>query len=259
MTTAAGVAVDVYRLLVRASRAFAEMPGAAPLRTALLSGDVYVRLDAGANDDLVRRLNRLGVAVLVEPLSSLAEYILNEKSAELFRLPTRFPERPLTRAAMVGLRRWFHGAARRFNPWWPTVTPADMAEGARGKLDRHPRGEAPVTLGSVFSHWNRGLCDGAVVASPWGCGPALVAENLLRHEKEIPLLFLYCDGSPIDDRKLNAFAFRLRRTPARALGGRREKKDLVSGGTRTKVPKAVESKDCEEAGCCGKDCGKEIR
>ncbi|HNC73573.1 MAG TPA: acyl-CoA dehydratase activase-related protein, partial [Elusimicrobiota bacterium] len=227
---AGGVAVDVHALLLRASRAFAEMSGPAPLRRALLSGDVYVRLDAGANDDLVRRLNRLGVAVLVEPLSSLAEYILDEKSAELFRLPTGFPERPLTRAAMVGLRRWYHAAARRYNPWLPTVTPADMAEGTRGKLDRHPRGEAPVTLGSVYSHWNRGLCDGAVVASPWGCGPALVAENLLRHDKEIPLLFLYCDGSPIDDRKLNAFAFRLRRTPARSSGSKEERPGTLSRG-----------------------------
>ncbi|HNF59858.1 MAG TPA: hypothetical protein PLN89_09805, partial [Elusimicrobiota bacterium] len=63
-----------------------------------------------------------------------------------------------------------------------------------------------------------------------GCGPALVAENLLRHDKEIPLLFLYCDGSPIDDRKLNAFAFRLRRTPARSSGSKEERPGTLSRG-----------------------------
>jgi hypothetical protein len=54
-----------------------------------------------------------------------------------------------------------------------------------------------------------------VVISPWSCGPALVSESLLRHRSEIPLLFLYHDGSPIDERRLNAFAFRLRREEPR--------------------------------------------
>jgi hypothetical protein len=55
-----------------------------------------------------------------------------------------------------------------------------------------------------------------VVANPWGCGPALVGESLLRNHTEIPTLFLYFDGSPIDERRLNAFTFHLRRLARRA-------------------------------------------
>ena len=53
--------------------------------------------------------------------------------------------------------------------------------------------------------------NGVVVISPWGCGPALVAESMLRHEVEIPLLFLYGDGSPLDTRRLDGFGLRLHR------------------------------------------------
>jgi hypothetical protein len=87
---------------------------------------------------------------------------------------------------------------------------------SRELLDKYPQGEAPVTIGSVLYHWRQGICDGVVVASPWGCGPALVGESLLRQHAEIPMLFLYFDGSPIDERRLNAFAFRLRGLARRA-------------------------------------------
>lgn len=52
-----------------------------------------------------------------------------------------------------------------------------------------------------------------------GRGPAtalLVSESLLRSQKDIPLLFVYADGSPLDLRRLDAFAFRLKRRSARS-------------------------------------------
>ena len=81
-----------------------------------------------------------------------------------------------------------------------------------GSLARYPKGEAPMTIGSVLRHWDEGVCDGVVVVSPWGCGPALVAESMLRHEAEIPMLFLYGDGSPMDTRRLDGFSMRLHRS-----------------------------------------------
>jgi hypothetical protein len=93
-----------------------------------------------------------------------------------------------------------------------------MVRRARTVMGRHPVGEAPVTLGSVLHGWDARVCDGVVVANPWGCGPALVSESLLRHRRDIPTLFVYSDGSPSDERRLNAFAFRLRRNPPRVKG-----------------------------------------
>jgi hypothetical protein len=72
-----------------------------------------------------------------------------------------------------------------------------------------------VIVGSVLHAWDEGLCDGVVSINAWGCSPALASESLLRHQRDIPLLFVYSDGTPIDERRLNAFAFRLRRGPRR--------------------------------------------
>jgi len=51
--------------------------------------------------------------------------------------------------------------------------------------------------------------------SPRGCGPALVSEAQLRRRGELPLLFVYNDGDPIDEARLAGFAWRLRSRPAR--------------------------------------------
>jgi hypothetical protein len=63
----------------------------------------------------------------------------------------------------------------------------------------------------------QGNCDGAVTVDTWGCGPALVAESLLRHQREIPMLFVRTDGTPINERRLAGFAFRLRSKPPRRV------------------------------------------
>ncbi len=78
-------------------------------------------------------------------------------------------------------------------------------------MGRGPVGEAPITVGAVLHSWNEDQVDGVVVVGPWGCGPSLVAESLLRQRTDIPSLFLYRDGTPSDGRKLDGFAFRLRR------------------------------------------------
>ena len=46
-------------------------------------------------------------------------------------------------------------------------------------------------------------------------GIHLITESLLRHQREIPIHFYYADGAPMDERQLNAFAFRLQRMPPR--------------------------------------------
>lgn len=210
---------SLYALLQRAAEEFAAIGRSAPedesRRTVLLSGDIYIRLDEFANDQLIRRLNRRGISVLVEPAALIQEYFTDEPLLGFFGAPSVTMESAVSRLAMRAVSHDLYGRVRRLHPWLPATDLRAMQAARAEVLAEYPKGEAAITLGSVLHAWNELRCDGAVVASPWGCAPALVAEALLRHRREIPTLFVYCDGSPLDARRLNGFAFRLKRLPRR--------------------------------------------
>lgn len=203
------------QLVRRASAQFAAMrkrrTDQNSLRTIFLTGDIYLRLDDFGSDAIIRRLNARGIRVIVEPLWVLAEYLAEERSAELFSLPQGFFMNAISKIAMSKSRKHFYEIAQKQNPWLPTFDVPEMLKKAKPIIDRHPRGEAPITVGSVIHHWDEAVSDGIVIVGPWGCGPALIAESLLRHQRQIPMLFVYNDGAPLDERKLNGFVFRLRR------------------------------------------------
>ncbi len=222
---------DALDFVDRASSAFRaavrDEHDAARLGTVLLSGDIYVRIDGFSNGGLVERLNERGLKVLAEPSWTLSEYMAEERLPELLGLPTGFFRNAVTKAAMKTIRQKLYARARRLHPWLSNVESSEILAAADPLLHRHPQGEAPVTLGSVLHAWKNQACDGVVVASPWGYAPALVTESLLRSQRDIPMLFLYADGSPMDTRRLDAFAFKLHR--ARRAG--RDSYSLRSSST----------------------------
>ncbi len=210
---------DLFALMERACEAFAKLvegrTGSDQLRTVLLTGDVYLRLDEFGSGDLIRRLNDRGLQVLLEPLSTLVEYLASEGSDELLMLPTSFADNTVMRALLAGVRKEIYRRAQRWHPWLLSPDIEEMGKQARTLLDRYPVGEAPITLGNTLLSWKEERCDGVVAVAPWGCGPSLVAESLLRHQKRIPILFIYSDGSPLDETRLDSFAFRLQSNPSR--------------------------------------------
>jgi predicted nucleotide-binding protein (sugar kinase/HSP70/actin superfamily) len=195
---------------VRGGEHFATSP------TALLTGDIYVRIDEFANDRLVRRLNERGVRVVVDPVAMLVEYLAEERSAELLGLPTSFLENAVTRKVMQRVRRQLYQRAREHHGWLPMPDVTGALDEGAPVLGRHPLSEAPINVGTFRQAIAQRWCDGIVVAAPWGCSPALITESLLRHDRRVPTLFVYADGTPMDSRRLDAFVHRLRRRPARA-------------------------------------------
>ena len=159
----------------------------------------------------MHRLNERNVRVLVEPVNIFLDYFVEERSAEIFGLPTGLIETQILKRLMRRQRDAIYLQAQKHNPWLPTPSAVRALELGTPILGNHSVNEAPITVGSVLHAWQEKAADGIVLVAPWGCGPALVAEGMLRHERDIPMLFLYSDGSPIDDRKLNGFIYQLQR------------------------------------------------
>ena len=175
----------------------------------LLTGDPYLRADEFASDDLIRKLNARGLRVLVEASTAVSEYMAHERLRDVVGLATGRLDNAAAKVVTRTVRRWLYARARAEHPWLFETKIGALLARAREVLNRYPQGAAPMAIGTTLHAWREGVCDGVVLASPWGCAPALVAESLLRHRRQIPILFVYCDGSPMDDRRLDSFAFRL--------------------------------------------------
>jgi len=149
--------------------------------------------------------------VVVEPLAVIIEYLVEQRISDLFGVPSHPVINKVVKREMRRMTREFYGSVRKYHPWLPITNVRAMQREAQPLIDRYPEGETPVIVGSVLHAWHEGICDGVVCINGWGCSAALASESLLRHQYEIPMLFVYTDGTPIDERRLNAFAFRLRR------------------------------------------------
>jgi predicted nucleotide-binding protein (sugar kinase/HSP70/actin superfamily) len=207
----------------RAAREFAVLAERAPAdptrRTVFLGGDFFIKAVPAANDSVIRRLNECGLQVLVEPIGVIMEYLAEERISDLFGLPSKWLMNKLVKRAMRRLTVGFYGGVQAQHAWLPITDIRGVLREAQKVVDRHPQGETPVIVGSVLHSWHAGICDGVVLINGWGCGPALASESVLRHQRDVPMLFAYSDGTPIDERRLNAFAFRLRRSPQRSRAG----------------------------------------
>jgi hypothetical protein len=218
---------EVEELVTGAARAFAGLADGAPgrradgspdrrdLRDVFLCGDIYLRVDEWGNDDLQRKLADQGLRPLMEPFSEFFE-LLCLRDVREHGYTSR---RGLERAAALRIMRYIVGrlltAARRHEPYlfWHDI--ADVQAASRELFDGVPFGESIPTIGGALHTWRSEPVDGVVVVSPRGCGPALLSEAQLRRHGELPLLFVYNDGDPIDGARLAGFAWRLRATPPR--------------------------------------------
>jgi predicted nucleotide-binding protein (sugar kinase/HSP70/actin superfamily) len=211
---------ELLRLVDRACEAFArEAPISETndrLRRVLLVGDIYSRYDEFCNDNLIHRLNDRGLRVVLDTFCAVVEYVAAERSHEFLRLPTDFVGNTMAKEMMKLIRTSLYRRAWRRHPWLVMHDIPAVRTEASKLITRFPMGEAPMAVGAVLHNWKKNNCEGAVAVGPWGCAPAQLTESILCHQNDIPILFLYFDGTSLDSRKLDRFAFAINKLPSRS-------------------------------------------
>ena len=217
LEVASGRAFGFPALLGRALRAMARADSGRPLPRVLVTGEVYVRLEAFAGGDLARQLNDRGLRVTVATCCEVMLYA--DHGAARAGLPAHLEG--WVKRRLQHLCRREACAALRLPAQPPVPELLDCAAPyMRAALD----GDTVLSLGLALHAWRRGRIDAAVLTGPLECMPDKLAEAQFTHVAEregLATLALSMDGGPIDPAVLDNFAFEVRQRVSTAPAGPR--------------------------------------
>ena len=209
---------ELKEIVTEASQAFRALGERAPrdasYRTVFVSGDLMTKGNDFANGGVYLYLGKQGIRVLTEPACDFIEFLARAQPHLIFGKGGSRTSKLLYKLNMVMIRKELYGLLASDHPWLPMPDVRASLDRASEMIATDTNGGAALAVGSVLHHYEQGGCDGVVMTACWGCDNGLVAESLLRHRRDIPIYFFYEDATPIDERRLLSFAFRLRRGPA---------------------------------------------
>jgi predicted CoA-substrate-specific enzyme activase len=203
---ASGQLFGLRALLAGAAREFASLRSTRVLPTVLVVGEIYVRSNPFANDNVVDRLEQRGLRARLVQCGEFIEYVdhLNRRDASRNAFADRFGS-----AAQNRIRGVVHGA----------IEPAlgrererveDSLVAAGDYVPEALQGEAVLTVGAALNQWRSGRIDAVVNVGPLECMPSKIAESQFFHISQregLPVLSLAMNGDPVNPDSLDNFAF----------------------------------------------------
>jgi len=195
------------RILEETALAMAALRNPKLIPTVLVVGEIYVRSNPCANDDLIRRLERRGMRARVVPCVEFIDYIyhLNRGLTDHYGWGDRINHALLERVhghLARSLKRCLGHCHR------PPVT--DTIAAASGYLPVELEGEAVLTIGAAVEHWRAGKIDAVVNVGPLECMPTKVAESQFFHvarDENLPNLTISLNGDSLNTEMLDNFAY----------------------------------------------------
>jgi len=205
-------------IITRAGKEFAAAMG--PERdvpTVALVGEIYVRLDPFANDNIVERLESKGIRVQFAPFVEWLEYSNMLSETRILEGRPNSQDSVLT-AGFTGLvqrvtTRVLYGICSRALGWPERTTVSEVVASGERFVHRALAGEAVLTVGGPIHEFEKGQVDAVVVVGPHECMPCKIAEGRFARVGEklgLPYLATYLAGDGIDTEGLERFAFDLK-------------------------------------------------
>ncbi|MCA1985058.1 MAG: acyl-CoA dehydratase activase [Desulfovibrio sp.] len=193
--------VDFLPLLEQFRNEFEEIRDKnAPLKPRVgVVGEIYVRSNRFANEELIGRIEAMGGEVWTAPIDEWVKYI-NWGA----RMDARMAK-DWSRFLTLSLKHWFqdriaHKQESVVAPFHPTMQEPHVNEVLNNAMQYlHPtfRGEAVLSVGKSVDMLNRGAV-GIVNAMPFGCMPGSIVSSMLRTLSErfnAPAVAMPFDGT----------------------------------------------------------------
>jgi len=199
-------------LLDEAGRAFSAVPRFRERKPLVgVVGEIYVRSNVYANEDLVRKIEELGGEVWLSPITEWFAYLseVGYRRARALRnwssVLSEFLTRRYQARTEASLARCFNGDFRTLHE--PAVP--ELMRLAAPYIDDSFEGEAVLSVGKALDLSARGAA-GVVNAMPFGCMPGTIAGAVLKAVKDdrgLPYLNLAYDGTESSNLHIQLEAF----------------------------------------------------